>query len=159
MIWVPNATVIKASPNHDREMAGGESANSQDKGLKNEGFAASLGDVFTLPNGGERYIDAHRRDGACVLLHHERRGKRDRRGLMPMAGGTTTGLSAVNNKPHSWADGRTNRQASTYDIHKQFGFFPHPPLLRCCSLPSSVWASYMEAQVWKTRTLCGNGDG
>ena len=59
MIWVPNATVIKASPNHDREMAGGESANSEDKGLKNEGFAASLGDVFTLPNGGERYIDAH----------------------------------------------------------------------------------------------------
>ena len=85
MIWVPNATVIKASPNHDREMAGGESANSQDKGLKNEGFAASLGDVFTLPNGGERYIDAHRVDGACVLLHHERRGKHDRRGLMPVA--------------------------------------------------------------------------
>ena len=93
----------------------------------------SFGDVFTLPNGGDRYIDAHGCDGACVLLHHERRGKRDRRGLMQgersVAAGTTTGLSAVNNKPHSWADGRTNRRASTYDVRKLSGYFPNPPLL------------------------------
>ena len=152
-IWMINATVMKASPNHDREMAGGESANSEDKGLKNEGFAASLGDVFTLPNGGERYIDAHGRgDGACVLLHHERRGKRDRRCLIrrrrtAAAGTTTTGLSAVNNKPrrsHGLTDGWTNRQASISDDRKQFGYFPNLSfavyILRC-SLPFSVWAS------------------
>ena len=150
-IWVINATVMKASQN--REMAGGESENSEDKGLKNEGFAASLGDVFTLPNGGERYIDAHGRgEDACVLPHHERRGKLDRRGGLirrrraAAAGTTTTGLSAVNNKPrrsHGLTDGWTNRQASISDDRKQLGYFPNLSFavckLRCCSPPPPLF--------------------